>query len=145
MRNKKGASAVLGQVFIMIFGVLILITVVVAFSQLKDDTVEYSAESQYRAVAHQVNAMITSAQEHMNTADSGYLGFTIPEKIAGENYLVRFNTTHILVENFPNSMNQSVLLSQQNITVSGNISSDDVGKVRVYFNTTARNVTFTRV
>jgi len=145
MRNSKGVSAIMEQVFIMVFGVLILITVVLTFSQLKKDTVEYSAVPQYEAVAQHVHAVVISAQEHMNWAGNGYLGFTIPEKIAGENYIVRVNNTHIRVENFPRTINQTILMAQANITIYGNISSDNAGKIRAYFNASDRAINFTRI
>jgi len=145
MRNSKGVSAIMEQVFVMVFGVLILITIVVTFSQLKTDTVEYSASVQYEAVAQHVHSVVVSAQSHMKLADSGYIGFTIPEKIAGDNYIVRVNSTHLRVENFPQSMNQTIALSEVNATVSGDISSDDTGKLRAYFNTTGQSITFTRI
>jgi hypothetical protein len=133
------------QVFILMFGVLLLITVVVTFSDLKDDTVEYSAIPQYEAVAQHMHAVVISAQEQMQLAESGYIGFTIPREIAGKNYIMRFNNTHIRVEDFQQEINQTVLLAQSNITVSGNVSSSDSGKARAYFNTTERSVTFTTI
>ncbi|MDP7282684.1 MAG: hypothetical protein QF475_03555 [Candidatus Undinarchaeales archaeon] len=145
MRNCKGSATVMEQVFIMVFGVLILITVVVTFSQLRQDTVEYAATPQFEAVAQQIHAVIATAQENMRTADFGYISFTIPHEIAGENYVVRFNTTHIRVEDFAGNLNQSVMLTQSNITVLGNISSQSTGKSRAYFNSTDRSVTFTTI
>jgi len=129
----------------MAFGVLILITVLVTFSQLKDDTVEYSAKPQYEAIGEHVHSVIITAQEHMNTAGDGYLGFNIPEKIAGNNYIVRVNNTHLSVEDFAGVVSQSILLAQSNVTIYGNISSADTGKLRAYFNKTNRVINFTRV
>tara|TARA_Y100000310_G_scaffold333252_1_gene410426 strand:- start:1665 stop:2072 length:408 start_codon:yes stop_codon:yes gene_type:complete len=133
----------MGQVFIMVFGVLLLVTILVAFSDLKDDTVEYSANPQFEAVGQHVHAIIISAVEHMNTADSGYIPVVIPRQIAGKSYILRVNSTHIRVEDFDQVMNQTILLSQGNVTITGNISSDDSGKARAFFNTSARTITFT--
>jgi len=145
MRNTKGVSAIMEQVFIMVFGVVMLIAVVVTFSQLKDDTIEYSAVPQYEAVAQHIHSVIVSAQAHMKIADHGQLSFTIPGKIAGESYIVRVNNTSVMVENFEKTVNQTVALSNVNATVSGNISSGDTGKLRVYFNTADRAINFTRI
>ena len=145
MRNSKGVSAIMEQVFIMAFGVLVLITVVVTFSQLKDDSIEYSSGEQFEAVAQQVHSTIVLASQSMSTAGDGYLNVPIPEKVAGDHYIVRVNSTHIRVENFERTVNSTVLLSGINATISGNLSSDDSGKLRVYFNTTDNVINFTRV
>lgn len=145
MRNSKGASTVMEQVLILLFGVLVLITVVVTFSQLKDDSVSYSAGPQFQAVAQQVNAVLASAQEHMQLAGYGYIGFEIPPKIAGKSYIVVINSTHIRVEDFQQEINRTALLVSGNITITGNISSENSGKGRVYFNATSRTIEFTTV
>ena len=145
MRNTKGVSAILEQVFILLFGVLILITVVVTFSQLKDDTVEYSAAPQFETVAQQVQAAIAVAQRQMSITDFGYVGFSIPAKIAGADYAVRINNTHIRVENFQNTINKSINLANMGVSISGSISSNDAGKLRAFFNASDRSIKFTKV
>jgi len=145
MRNTKGTSTILEQVLVMLFGVMILITVIVTFSQVKTDTVEYSAVPQFGAVAQHVHAVVASAAIHMQHADTGNLGIVIPRKIAGQDYIVRVNSTHVKVENFEKSINTTVPLVQANVTVSGTISSGDSGKARAFFNATSKSITFTRV
>ncbi|HIJ98300.1 TPA: hypothetical protein H1009_04410, partial [archaeon] len=65
LENKKGASVILEQVFIVVFGVMILVLVVFVFATVRDKSTDFIAENQYELVANTVHSGIILAAQNM--------------------------------------------------------------------------------
>lgn len=137
LKNTKGASLILEQVFIMLFGVFILILVVLIFASVRDHSIGYITEQQYKGVATYVLSGVIIANENMRIGNSsGRIFLDLPDKIGGETYLVSITGNNINVTDLGRVKNASVQIFSINATVVGNISSGSGGRIFLAYNKT---------
>ncbi len=119
--NKKAASVILEQVFIVVFGVMILVLVVLVFTTVRDESADFIAENQYELVANSIHSGIALAAKNMKFSDNGRIVLDIPDKIAGASYKISIvNNTTINVTDTQGVKGASVPLFNMNATVRGN-------------------------
>ena len=121
LENKKGASVILEQVFIVVFGVMILVLVVFVFATVRDKSTDFIAENQYELVANTVHSGIVLAAQNMRFFDNGRILLDIPDKIAGDSYKITIaNNTTINVTDTRGIKSAAVQFFNVNATVLGN-------------------------
>ena len=60
--NKKGASVILEQVFVVVFGIMILVLVVLVFTTFRDKSIDFIAEKGQKIIYIQVTYLLHSAE-----------------------------------------------------------------------------------
>ena len=123
--NKKGASVILEQVFVVVFGIMILVLVVLVFTTFRDKSIDFIAENQYGLVANSVHSGIVLAAKNMKFSDNGRIVLDIPGKIAGASYkIIVSNNTTINVTDTQGVKSASVQFFNVNATVRGHFANN---------------------
>lgn len=140
LKNKKGVHILLEQVFIVAFGIIIFVMVVLVFANLKTSSTEFIVETQYKNVATYVQNAVIQADENMKFSDSGRIILDIPSRIGDQSYEVYLNDTAVLVVSSVGITNRTIDAYKTGATMSGNISSTGGGRFFITYNRTANTI-----
>ncbi len=141
LKNKKGISPMIEQVFVILFGLFLLIMIILVFTNLRTKSFEYVATSQFASVASYVHNGIVIAQQDMRVSDSGRVYLDLPDKIGDKPYRILIQNRTINITDIDGVLNASITLFNINATVVGNVSSGSGGRIFLFYNRSANNIT----
>ncbi|HIJ97955.1 TPA: hypothetical protein H1009_02590 [archaeon] len=141
-QNTKAASVILEQVFIALFGIILLVLVVVAFTSVRDKAIDHISGDQYATVANTVHSGLLLASRNMKISETGVVFLDIPDRIGGSSYrILVYNNASIMVQSISRSKNSSVQFFNVNANVFGNETATGGGRVYWEYNRSARSIT----
>lgn len=141
LKHNKGASVILENVFIILFGILLLVLTVVVFTSVRDSSVDFISKAQYENVANYVLSGITIASRNMRISDYGRIFLELPDNIGGATYRISiFNNTTINVTDAQNVKSAFVQIFNVNATILGNTTTTGGGRVFLEYNRTAGTI-----
>ncbi len=139
-KNNKGEALIIEQVFVLLFGVLILVTVITVFANVRDDAYEFVGEEQMGVVGNYVHTALIKAQRSMEVSSYGKIRLDIPAQAGGDTYYVYLNNTSIKVAESAGYLNYTVDIANIDKNLFGNISSSAGGKKYIIYNSSAGSV-----
>lgn len=134
IKNDKAISLIIEQVFIILFGIMIFVTVITVFSDVRSDTYDFVSEEQMGVVGNYVHSSVVTAKQAMEFSDYGKMLIEIPSETAGTPYYVYLNNSSIKVVETKGYLNYTVNISNSGSNLFGNISSTSGGKHYVVYN-----------
>ena len=139
LKNEKGVTIVLEQIFILLFGILLLVMIITVFTALRGNAANFVAGSQFKTIASYVHNGVLIAVSEMDRSDSGKIFLDLPDKVGDTPYRVLIQNNGINVTDLSGVLNASVNIFSVNATVSGNVSS---GAARYFlsYNRSARTI-----
>ncbi|HIK00057.1 TPA: hypothetical protein H1016_00775 [archaeon] len=140
-KNKKAASILIEQIFVLMFGILILVMVITVFTTLRAKSFDFVASSQFGSVASYVHNGVIIAEQNMRVANTGKVFLDLPDKVGDKPYRIEIKNNFINVTDLGGALNTSVALFNINATVSGNASSGGGGRIFLFYNRTANSIT----
>ncbi|MFH1424955.1 MAG: hypothetical protein ABIG20_04785 [archaeon] len=139
--NRKGAAMVVEQAFIAVFGIVILITVMIVFSNLRIDFSKHVAEAQFDEVGAVTHNAVLQAYENGKYANSAKVVVRLPGKLGGMPYTVSLTNDNITVQNIYGDVNRTLGVMNITANLSGNCSSTGSGPCVVEYNSSSGNIT----
>ena len=140
-RNKKGQGAMIEQLFVVLFGVFLLVMVVAVFTNLRGKSFEFIGSSQLERVANYVHDGIIIADQNMRVSDTGKIFLDLPDRVGDTSYKIQIINNTINVTDLAGSINASVGVFNINATVAGNISSGGGGRIFLSYNKSSKTIT----
>lgn len=140
MRKAKGQLLVLEQTCLLMIGVIMLVTLILVFSTLKDDISDFTAQKQFKNIARYVHNGIIQAYVNGRFKGGYNITLSIPHQVGGHTYKIIANNTTILVKDAVSSLNNSVEIFNIGVDISGNISSTAGGQHLIIYNSTANTI-----
>ena len=139
--NEKGVTILLEQIFIILFGVLLLVMIITVFTALRDKSVNFVAGSQFESIGSYVHNGIIIADQDMRYSDTGKVFLDLPDKIGDTPYRISISNRIINVTDLNGAVNASIPIFNINATLAGNVSSGSGGRFFLIFNRTANTIT----
>ena len=93
---KKGQFLSLEQMFLFTIGLIIAVSIFLAFSKITDNVRNMTDEDQMKEIGDMVLAGITNV--FVSDTDYASLNMNIPKKISGKGYKVKIDGKEIIVE-----------------------------------------------
>lgn len=141
IKNEKGAAVLLEQIFVVLFGILLLIMVVTVFTNLRTKSFDFVTGAQFSNIAGYVHNGAIIASQNMQISDSGKVFLDLPDKVGDRPYKVLISNNTINVTDLNGDISSSVQIFNVNSTISGNVSSGGGGRIFISYNKTANNIT----
>ncbi len=142
IKNKKGASVLIEQIFIVLFGIILLVLIVVVFSTVREKSIDSVSQTQYEGIANQVLSGIAIANKDMQISEIGRVFLDLPDRVGGEPYRISIvNGQTINVTDLGNVKNATVAIFNFNSSVSGNVSSGS--RIFLEYNKSANSISLT--
>ena len=140
-KNKKAASILIEQIFVLLFGILLSVMVITVFTSLRTKSFDFVATSQFGSIANYVHNGIIIAGEDMHISDTGKIFLDLPDKVGDKPYRIEIRDNIINVTDTAGALNASVTIFNINSTISGNASSGGGGRIFIFYNRTANAIT----
>lgn len=141
LKNRRAAIQILEQTFVVIFGVVMLILVILVFSNVAKSVSNYVAEAQFKNIANYVHNGIIQVYINGRFVDNYTVYLDIPPSISSHTYTVIIEEGYVKVRDTMSSINNSVLIYKLNVTINGNISSTSGGIPYLFYNTSDTSIT----
>ena len=130
IQNKRGFAVIIEQVFITLFSVLMLLMIILVFSNLKDNVLEFTQRVHFREVGGMLHNAVATAFANLEYSDSGRIELKLPHYIGGDFYIMNLTNDEIFIQDRGNTVNCTEDLLAINATLSGRLSS--TGGVKHY-------------
>lgn len=141
LRNKKAASVLIEQIFVLMFGILILIMIITVFTTLRTKSFDFVAASQFGSIASYVHNGVIIAEQSMRVSDTGKVFLDLPDRVVDRAYRIEIKNNAINVTDLAGAINASKTLFNITASVSGNVSSGGGGRIFLFYNRTANSIT----
>jgi hypothetical protein len=137
MRNSRGSMLIMEQIFIIIFGIIIFVSVVGVIGSFRRGVSSSVAGSSFEEIGGMVHSAVVDAYLLRNFSTSGRILLELPQKIGNDNYMVYLYQNNITVSSLDNvTLQRTVNIYNIETNLLGNISSTAGGKSYVSYNTT---------